>query len=58
MAITVDKLKIQIQVKLPKVPNFLLLEGGGKFPVSDFTKKELRKIGKQWVDKLVAMGKD
>ena len=58
MAIIVDKLRIEIQVKLPMVPNFLLTEGGGKFPVSDFTKKELRKIGKQWVEKLVANGKD
>lgn len=57
MAITIDKLKIEVQVKLPRIPSYLLTDGDDKYHVSEFSKKELRKIGNLWVKELVSKGR-
>jgi len=58
MTITIDKLKLEVQVKLPRIPNFLLTDSDAKYHISEFSKKELRKIGNLWLDKFVSKGKD
>lgn len=59
MTITIDSLKLEIQVKLPRIPNFLLTDDDNvKFHIGEFSKKELRKIGNLWLDEFVSRGKD
>lgn len=49
------KIDMKVDVKVPKVPNFLLAEGTERtFDIADFQDSELREIGKEWVEELVA----
>ncbi len=50
------KITKEVEVYAPTMPNFIKV-GNDAVPVEDFTKKELLKIGKEWLEKLVARGK-
>lgn len=42
----------KLAVVIPMVPNFITV-GRETFPISDFTERELREIGKEWIEKLI-----
>lgn len=46
-------LQIEWPIKMPSLPNFLILESGEKVDVKDVTDRNLRKIGKVWTQALV-----
>ena len=50
--------KIDVSVKLPKVPNFFRMEGGKSLPIQNFDDATLRKIGEQWTDSLLKNAKE
>lgn len=45
-------LTVQAAVKIPKVPNFLLYDGG-KLPLDAVSEDELRKVGEAWTERLL-----
>lgn len=51
---------IDIRVKVPTVPNFLMVGPTGKeisLPVSQISRRTLRKIAKAWTDALLMRSK-
>ena len=44
-------------LKIPLVPNFIVLKTGGSVPISAFDEKVLRGIGREWTKQLVAKAK-
>lgn len=48
-------MKKEIKIKIPSVPNFLLLDIGyaTSIPISDFTEEQLREVGKEWTNELI-----
>ena len=48
------KVSIIAEVKVPKVPNFIILTDGQKFPLSAFTKKGLSELADEWKANLLA----
>lgn len=51
-------LSVKADVRIPQVPNFLILSDDSKVPVSAITEQGLREIGAQWTDDLVARAKE
>ena len=50
------KANVEVDIKTPRVPNFILHEGtGNPIPIADFTDDELRAIGAKWTNELVAL---
>jgi hypothetical protein len=51
-----DEIKVELDIRLPSLPNFLMVGNGELKSVSvrHFTKKDLQKIGEEWTRKLVA----
>lgn len=45
-------MKLTIGVEIPSVPNFIKTNIG-MLPISDFSEKELRNIGKDWTKLLI-----
>jgi len=45
-------MKIQREIKIPSVPNFILCDGI-PVPIAEFSNKELMEIGKLWTKELV-----
>jgi hypothetical protein len=41
-------------ITLPRLPNFLLCEGGGSMDVADITDESIKEIGQQWTEALLA----
>jgi hypothetical protein len=48
------KIKVQAQIEIPRVPNFLKMQGGQTIPVSAITEEGLREIGQRWTEALIA----
>lgn len=47
-------MKKEFDIECPKVPNFLRVEGMKKVvPVTDFSEKELKAVGKMWTEALI-----
>ncbi len=55
---TMTMMTVAAKVNVPRVPNFLITEYGFSMPVSAFTEDDLRNIGAQWVENLVARAKE
>lgn len=53
---------VTAQVRIPQVPNFLIMEDGHSLPLYAVSEKALRDIGALWIEKLVErqkqMGKE
>lgn len=45
-------MKINIEIKIPSTPNFIMVNDN-PMPIADFTTKELKKIGKDWTNSLI-----
>lgn len=53
------KINVVVKVKVPKVPNFLFLEGGGEpMPLDAFTKKGLAELADEWKLNLLARAEE
>lgn len=52
-------MKTIIKIKPPSVPSFLTYDGfpNAKIPISQFSEKELKKIGKDWTNRLIEASK-
>lgn len=56
---------IELKLKTPRVPNYIGLEdnithnrdGGAKIHISKLSEEQLREIGKQWTEDLIAHSK-
>lgn len=51
------QLGLNVEAKLPVIPNFIRAQVGGQeqtLPVMAFTEDDLRKIGQQWTEALIA----
>lgn len=48
---------IEVTIEIPETPNFIRYGDRKTLPVSDFTEKELREIGRQWTGGLVKKSK-
>lgn len=46
----------KLTVHIPTVPNFLKV-GEQTFPISDFSEKELKEIGREWTQNLIERAK-
>lgn len=46
----------KIKFKLPMLPNFVMAEGNSQYStdIKDFTDEELKQIGKEWTEALLA----
>lgn len=42
-----------VEVKIPRIPNFILLENGDKMSIHQFTSNELKLIGKAFTKNLI-----
>lgn len=42
-----------IKINIPSIPNFLISQEGLSFPIAGFSDSDLKKIGKEWTEKLV-----
>ena len=47
----------KLEVKLPMIPNFLIVRDHLKLSVSEISKADLQKIGEAWTAELVKRGK-
>lgn len=49
------KINFEATVKIPSLPNFIIIEGKEKItvPVQDFSNEELLKIAEQWTRELI-----
>lgn len=47
-------------VKIPEVPNYLIIEGGlgAPTPIHMFTEAALREIGRRWTAELIKKGRE
>lgn len=45
---------VTAQVRIPQVPNFLIMEDGHSLPLWAVSEKALEDIGKLWIEKLIA----
>jgi hypothetical protein len=53
------KVKRTMIAEIPRPPNFIKIEPAGTYvPLSDFTEKELKAIGREWTKKLVERSKE
>lgn len=43
---------VQASIRIPKVPNFLIMENGQKISIADLEVNGLRKIGELWTEAL------
>ena len=46
-------MKKEIDIQIPRVPNFLLTRSQISISVAEFSDDELRKVGYEWTDKLI-----
>lgn len=53
-----EKVKVEADVQVPKVPNFLLYPGGGKIRVGDVQDTSLRRIGEAWTEALLQRARE
>jgi len=51
-------LKVMAEVQLPRVPNYLLMGDGKVLPVSAVSEQDLRELGRQWTEQLVARAQE
>lgn len=47
------KKKIEIEIYTPLTPNFIRTSEDTCLPISSFTEKELKQIGKKWIEELI-----
>ncbi len=53
------RVRVKAEVRLPAVPNFLLMAGGGEpLCLCDVPERELRRIGRAWVEALVERSRE
>jgi hypothetical protein len=52
------KINVHAQIEIPRVPNFLKMEGGKTIPISAITEEGFREIGKKWTEELIARAKE
>ncbi len=50
MSIRIDVTAI---IKVPKVPNFLVMDNGERIPISAIKEEFLREIGEAWTEELI-----
>lgn len=48
------KIQVKANVTLPRMPNFLIMEGVGTFGVETFSDEDLQRIGEAWTKELIA----
>lgn len=53
-----ETIQVVATVRVPKVPNFLLMDNDQKLPLSAFTEDGLRELGKAWTDNLLKRAKE
>ena len=51
------KANIKRKILIPRTPRFITAVGGGNYPVSQFTRAELREIGQSWTKELIRKSK-
>lgn len=52
------KLTVKMSVEVPRVPGFLRTEDGQMVPLYAITEGGLRKLGKEWIENLVARSRE
>lgn len=54
------KIKVDLNIKIPTIPNFLNVEDRNdiSIPISEISEEDLRKIGEEWTEKLVKKSKE
>ena len=50
-------MKVNIEIKVPAIPNYIILSSDAKIHISKLSEKELRKIGNDWTEELVRIAK-
>lgn len=51
------KMSIDLEIRLPMTPNFLLTDGRS-IPIDEFTDEQLKAIGEAWVKRLLEVARD
>lgn len=47
----------RIKVQIPMLPNYLVDTNGNQWSLSKFSEEELRELGAEWIEALVAKSK-
>lgn len=52
------KINVEAMIKVPKVPNFFIMDNGEKIPISAVKEEYLREIGESWTEDLIRRAKE
>lgn len=49
---------IKIEIKIPAIPNYIVISDSAKVPISKLNESELREIGALWTEELVRIARE